>query len=214
MRSKVFIIVLVVLALVFSACTDAKGNPDAGFNPVEETGLHSTTKIELYDLTGDDTVPILQLDEAEDIEKVTTTLDTALPVTPKTFCAPHYALHFHINDGSIVEISYFCDGNAPFIRSDEVVFDNEDYAVSESFTQLMDAWLAQQLTGSETVSEDSEYKPGSELANPASVHCVEQGGSLEIRTDETGGQFGVCIFDDGSECEEWAFFRGECKPGE
>ena len=21
----------------------------------------------------------------------------------------------------------------------------------------------------------------------------------------------VCVFDDGSECEEWAYFRGECK---
>ncbi len=49
------------------------------------------------------------------------------------------------------------------------------------------------------------------LPNPASVYCEEQGGSVEIRTDDTGGQYGVCIFQDGSECDEWAFFRGECK---
>ncbi|NOX63807.1 MAG: DUF333 domain-containing protein [Chloroflexi bacterium] len=24
----------------------------------------------------------------------------------------------------------------------------------------------------------------------------------------------MCLFDDGSQCEEWAFFRGECKKGE
>ena len=53
-----------------------------------------------------------------------------------------------------------------------------------------------------------------ELANPASVYCQEQGGKLEMRTDAQGGQYGVCIFDDGSECDEWAFFRGECKPGQ
>ncbi len=52
------------------------------------------------------------------------------------------------------------------------------------------------------------------LANPASVHCEEQGGRLELRQDVDGGQYGVCIFDDGSECEEWAFFREECGPGE
>jgi len=51
------------------------------------------------------------------------------------------------------------------------------------------------------------------LANPASVYCEEQGGRLEIRSDEAGNQYGACIFDDGSECEEWAFFRGECEPG-
>lgn len=49
------------------------------------------------------------------------------------------------------------------------------------------------------------------LANPASVFCGEQGYTLEMRTDANGTQ-GVCIFPDGSECEEWAFFRGECAP--
>ncbi|MCB2224537.1 MAG: DUF333 domain-containing protein [Actinobacteria bacterium] len=55
--------------------------------------------------------------------------------------------------------------------------------------------------------------PGAGLANPASVFCIEQGGALDLRTDEDGGQVGVCVFDDGSECEEWAYFRGECTPG-
>lgn len=48
------------------------------------------------------------------------------------------------------------------------------------------------------------------LANPASVYCDDLGYTLDIREDEDGGQHGVCIFPDGSECEEWAFFRGEC----
>jgi len=50
------------------------------------------------------------------------------------------------------------------------------------------------------------------LANPASVNCFNQGGKLEIRKDADGGEYGVCIFNDKSECEEWALFRGECKP--
>ncbi len=52
------------------------------------------------------------------------------------------------------------------------------------------------------------------MPNPASVHCEEQGYTLEIRTASDGGQYGVCIFDDGTECEEWAYFRGECSPGQ
>ena len=50
------------------------------------------------------------------------------------------------------------------------------------------------------------------LANPASVYCIEQGGDLEIRERETG-QYGVCVFDDGSECGEWDYFHGDCEPG-
>ena len=50
------------------------------------------------------------------------------------------------------------------------------------------------------------------MANPASVYCEEHGGTLDIR-DADAGQYGACVFPDGSECEEWAFFRGECGPG-
>lgn len=48
------------------------------------------------------------------------------------------------------------------------------------------------------------------LANPASVNCIQQGNRLELRTAADGGQIGICIFPDGRECEEWAYFRGEC----
>ena len=60
---------------------------------------------------------------------------------------------------------------------------------------------------------DDDNQDESQLPNPASVYCEEQGGTLEIR-DEAGGQVGYCVFDDGSECEEWAFMRGECSPGQ
>ena len=51
------------------------------------------------------------------------------------------------------------------------------------------------------------------LPNPASQYCIEKGYKLELRTNPDGSQYAVCVFPDGSECEEWAFYRGECKPG-
>jgi len=51
------------------------------------------------------------------------------------------------------------------------------------------------------------------LPNPASVYCEEHGGKVDLRTDAMGGVAGVCVFPDGSECDEWAYFRGECGPG-
>jgi hypothetical protein len=48
------------------------------------------------------------------------------------------------------------------------------------------------------------------VANPASIYCGEQGGRLSIRKDASGGEYGVCVFENGVECDEWKFFRGEC----
>ncbi len=56
--------------------------------------------------------------------------------------------------------------------------------------------------------------PKAGLANPASVNCADKGGQLKIEKDAQGGEFGICVFPDGSQCEEWAFMRGECKPGQ
>src|SRR3989339_1509275 len=48
-----------------------------------------------------------------------------------------------------------------------------------------------------------------QLLNPASVYCQEQGGTLRIEENEAG-QYGICTLADGTECEEWAYYRREC----
>ncbi len=52
------------------------------------------------------------------------------------------------------------------------------------------------------------------IANPASVFCEKNGGRLEFRQDAQNGTTGICVLADKSECEEWAYYRGECKPGD
>jgi len=47
--------------------------------------------------------------------------------------------------------------------------------------------------------------------NPASENCLALGGEVEIREGD-GGQYGVCVFPNGSECEEWSLYRKECEP--
>jgi putative hemolysin len=59
---------------------------------------------------------------------------------------------------------------------------------------------------------DDEDNGETGIANPASVYCVEQGGTVDIRTDESGNQIGYCVFDDATEVEEWAYYRGEAEP--
>jgi putative hemolysin len=69
------------------------------------------------------------------------------------------------------------------------------------------AYFRGQCTPSDSVST-----PEANMPNPASVYCEEHGGKLDIRQDATGGQLGICVFPNGSECDEWAYFRGECAP--
>ena len=59
----------------------------------------------------------------------------------------------------------------------------------------------------------AQTQPSPQLANPASVRCIEQGGTLKIERRPDGGQYGVCVFVDNYQCEEWALFRGECPKG-
>jgi len=50
------------------------------------------------------------------------------------------------------------------------------------------------------------------IANPASQKCVTDGGEVKILKEEEGER-GICLFPDGSVCDEWAYFRGECSQG-
>jgi hypothetical protein len=51
------------------------------------------------------------------------------------------------------------------------------------------------------------------LPNPASVYCEQQGGKLKLERTNNHGWIGICIFPDHSYCEEWSFFKKECRPG-
>lgn len=66
------------------------------------------------------------------------------------------------------------------------------------------------ISGCAKQAFEEKPKDQTQIANPASVYCEEQGNKLEIRTAADGSQTGYCIFKDGTECEEWAYFRGEC----
>jgi putative hemolysin len=70
------------------------------------------------------------------------------------------------------------------------------------------AALALSLLAPAALAQDRLGAP--QLANPASQNCVKQGGTLAIERRPDGGQYGVCVFTDNYQCEEWALFRGEC----
>ena len=81
-----------------------------------------------------------------------------------------------------------------------------------TFTILLMALTACTTLQVQTPEPAATDIPQVNMPNPASLYCEENGNTLEIRAAEDGSQFGVCIFSDGSTCDEWAYYRGECGP--
>jgi len=69
--------------------------------------------------------------------------------------------------------------------------------------------LAIFLSGCQAPATGTETASPTGIANPASENCVQKGGTLEIRTNKSG-EYGVCLFEDNRQCEEWALMRGDC----
>ena len=65
------------------------------------------------------------------------------------------------------------------------------------------------IAGCSSDVKQPQVKQMTGLANPASVYCQGMGFEEETRANELG-QYGVCLFSDGSECDTWDFLSGRC----
>ena len=74
---------------------------------------------------------------------------------------------------------------------------------------LMGLGLAMAATGAPAQGQSAPTG----LANPASQNCAARGGTLKIERRPDGGEYGVCVFADNYQCEEWAMLRGHCPVG-
>ena len=81
-----------------------------------------------------------------------------------------------------------------------------------TFTIILMALTACSAFQVQKTESESTDNPQVNMPNPASVYCEQNGNTLEIQTADDGSQSGVCVFPDGSTCDEWAYFRGECGP--
>jgi len=60
-----------------------------------------------------------------------------------------------------------------------------------------------------------EYRESHDgIPNPAAEYCLHHEGVYLVQIDQDGGQRGLCKFADESECLDFPFLRGECRPGE
>ena len=45
------------------------------------------------------------------------------------------------------------------------------------------------------------------MPNPAAAYCEEQGGTVSIVKDAEGNEAGMCKLADGTEVDEWEYYR-------
>ena len=74
---------------------------------------------------------------------------------------------------------------------------------ADTFKEMQN--VASELAEQQWISASEEPVAG--IANPASEFCVAQGGELIPMEDEEWNQYAMCRFADGSEIEEWEYFR-------
>ena len=55
--------------------------------------------------------------------------------------------------------------------------------------------------------ENTDEEPTVWMPNPASVYCEEQGWTVNIVKDEEGNESGMCKLADGTEVDEWEYYR-------
>ena len=94
--------------------------------------------------------------------------------------------------GMAYEFDYIGADNESSFNASEAIFDH-----------VVNSFNVNSLVNSKSTNN-------TQIANPASVNCVEKGGKLSI-VDKPDGQIGMCTLSDGTVCEEWAYFRGECQ---
>ncbi len=102
----------------------------------------------------------------------------------------------------VIAISY------PVVAPENVI-----YTIQVSNQATGFRWEGQVDAQGQVTEPSAPAGEGADMVNPASAYCEQQGYQLEIVTAADGSQSGVCVFPDGSSCDEWAYFRGECEPG-
>lgn len=83
-----------------------------------------------------------------------------------------------------------------------------------TFSLIALLWVAGLVLSWCNKTEPTENEENLGMANPASVYCEENGWTVQIVSDEEWNQSWLCMFDDGSYCDEWSYYRQEwCEKG-
>ena len=132
------------------------------------------------------------------------------PVQPGQPPIPTGSVKLILSDGRKINLlqTISADGGRYANRDESIIFWNKGdtaFIDENSTTTFINC-----ISYSTDTANNNQNQIG--LANPASVNCIKNGGTLEIRKNKIG-EYGVCLFEDNRQCEEWALLRGQCPVG-
>ncbi|MGB7291316.1 MAG: DUF333 domain-containing protein [Thermodesulfobacteriota bacterium] len=88
----------------------------------------------------------------------------------------------------------------------------KNFIISVLLVVMISGACSETDTNGNSQSVTNEKHP-SYLPNPASANCIKKGRKVVIEKRGDGGEYGICLFEDNRQCEEWAMFRGNCPVG-
>lgn len=131
------------------------------------------------------------------VTEQTATLSSENPAILNCFENEGTPVTVQAGDGGEYGLCYFPD--ATLCEAESLL--NGTCAPGENFQMIADV-----------MEQPAEQQSSNRPANPASVNCLEQGGlSFGVHARD-GSEYGLCQLPSGKFCEEWAFFREECRP--
>ena len=110
----------------------------------------------------------------------------------------------------------YCDDNSGELGTGTVDWGPDGGAVVEFQTCTLDEGECAEYTYYETgcfPDEEPTTQPGLGMGDPSAIKCENDGGTSEIKYSPDGDQYALCIFEDGSACDTWAYFYGDCEEG-
>jgi putative hemolysin len=80
---------------------------------------------------------------------------------------------------------------------------------------LLACGCTQPQAGTTATPAATQTQASAGMPKPHPYTAARWAAPLRLKTDATGGQYGMCTFANGTSCEEWALYRGEgCNAGQ
>ncbi len=200
----IFTITFMTIGLLFVYATPASAQTDTIHlstkgTIAENSNFHGTTLWTI--INGDKATVIIQTPIGRGIAH--------LYMSPSIACDASFPMCIFSNVTSTENIEAFKIGDTARFSIDP---DNKRESISMLSGFLAGYDVTVNLSKVWNKPASSMNASQTQIANPASVYCIQHGGQSVIKTDTNGSQYGICQFSNGSTCDEWKYFRGECTP--
>lgn len=223
------VMILILSTMVLGACGDTPTPPtdttstDINATPTDTTNTNPTDSTDINTTPASPDSSVTPPNNTNQNNLVTFVCDNDKNIKAtfmNTDTSELGRVNIELSDGRVMTLMQTPSaGGARYTNSDEsIIFWNKGNTVwlEENQSQTYTNCTEVQINTNNPINTNTENlinsNTKSEIPNPASEFCIKNGGKVEFKNSPLG-QYGICFFDDGKACEEWAMQRGVCPIG-